>query len=108
MRFTHNGINYVLDFQREHKPVTKVINKTVITGPSQFPYTTVTLYTRLPDGKLEVYRTATVGCHFRDRKLFTLERGRLHAMRLMSKTLDVGLKQVMWLMYMGRGSSSKA
>ena len=76
---------------------------------SQFPYTTVTLLKDpvpyLIPHKFEIYRTATVGCWHRDKANFTLEKGRIHALRLLSKTMDneKDLKQALWKTYMDRG-----
>ena len=102
MKFEHEGNMYSLDFQRERKPV--VVGATPegepVQAPSLYPYTTVVLWRKMKDGTLELFRTATVGCWHGE--YFTLEKGRLQALRLVSKTLSKELKKKMWAAYMNR------
>lgn len=92
MRFVHEGKTYALEFQRTHRDIRryqKVKGKTkaIETVSTRYPYTTVNLLELGPEdpktGKptSTIYRTGTVGCWFRDR--FSLEDGRLAAMRFM-------------------------
>jgi hypothetical protein len=69
--------------------------------PSKFPYTTVNIV-ELGEKRSDdtIYRTATSGCYHQDK--FSLEEGRLHALRLVSKTLDKPMKKAMWNAYMNR------
>ena len=102
MKFTFDGAVFLLEFSRERKPVV-VESRTGFTfAPSTYPYTTTTLWKIVPGSPPELYRTATVGCWFKERGKFTLEKGRLHALRVMSKTLTPDFKEVMWKAYINR------
>jgi len=119
MRFTHNGKTYAIDFQRERKMVPVGItpkrygnlghNAEVLYAPSNRPYTTVRLLQvdeEKPFKDWYVYRTATVGCWHRE-KQFSLERGRLHALRLVTLTLDKEMRTKMWEVYTRRRGNRK-
>ena len=102
MKFEHEGATYFLDFQRDYKQV-EVGNTAgeVVRTASHYPSTTVILWKQRENPLApELYRTATVGCWHKD--TFTLEKGRLNAMRLMSRTLSKEMKRKMWASYMNR------
>lgn len=105
MRFDHDGKTYALDFQRDYKLIRLgEINGEVLTAPSRYPYTTARVLEvdqALPVYEWPVYRTATVGCWHKE-PVFRLERGRLHALRLLSRTLNREMKVKVWDTYMGR------
>lgn len=98
MRFEFEGQKYILEFQRDFKETT--VNGEI--KKASKPYTTVNLV-RFEDDKPVVHRTATVGCWHRD--VYTLEKGRLGALRLMTKGngLSKEFKRVLWKAYMERG-----
>ena len=107
MTFGHEGYMYLIDFQREHKSVRVGVTPEGedVFAPSRFPYTTVNLFRMtIPvdpiNGKMELYRTATVGAWHKEK--FTLEKGRIHALRSVSTTLPKDLKNKLWQAYMGR------
>ena len=102
MRFNYDGIDYVIEFQRELKPrkiqTGRTLSRVVM---KRYPDTTVRILKSSP-GALpgEVYREATVGCSVHDQ--FTLERGRIAALRAVSRTLETGFKQALWYAYLTR------
>jgi len=94
MKFTYEGSTYLIEFERKK-------HKRKLGGLTTFPDTTVRILVsrpnRLPG---ELYRTATVGCSIHDK--FSLERGRLAALRLVSMTLDKDFKKALWTNYINR------
>jgi len=112
MKFEFDGLQYVLEFERSSKQVTvgsqkdEKGNRRAVKATSRYPYTTVRII-QLPKnvkdvtrGSRVVYRTATVGAYHKDN--FTLERGRILALRAVSQTLTKEFKRVMWDAYMHR------
>lgn len=103
MRFTFNGSEYSISFNRKHKEVLRYTGEVV---QSTFPYTFVTIekVTRSEDGKIiisrDVVREASVGVLNGDS--FTYEKGRLAALRSVSRTLDYDFKKAVWKAYMTR------
>lgn len=102
MRFTFGDAEYKLSFRR--------FNRRVVTGAteggelryadSKYPYTEVTLTRKGLDGKEVPIRKDVAGAYFKER--FTLEQGRLAALRKISITLDKELKKAMWEAYTRR------
>lgn len=106
MRFEHKGKLYALEFSRDYRQISY---KEGLTVRSERPYTTVTiLEITEPDKRVQsirkVYRTATVGCWHKE-PVFTLEKGRLHALRAVSKSVDKDFKRAMWDAYQKRTSN---
>ena len=113
MRFTYKDKEYSINFQREHKLVrVGVIGDEDIYTKSKHVYTTVLLLEhsiskkswwiawRRNNEKPVVYRTATVGCHRRDKP--SNERGRVNALRNITKTLPKDMIPLMWDAYHDR------
>jgi hypothetical protein len=103
MRFTVFDQEFSMEFSRAHREI-PVHNDdgTTTFVLSKYPYTTIMLWRHLQGENPEVYRTATVGAWHKE-KTFTLERGRLCALRAVSTTLDRVVKAAMWDAYMRRG-----
>lgn len=112
MRFTHNGQEYLLEFQRQYKHVSHFDrdgNSMLI--KTQYPYTTVRILT-LPNRK--VFRTATVGCWYKERfrpKESLLNKGRERALRAIilydnstraDQRLPAEFRKAMWDAYHNR------
>lgn len=132
MKFRFNGADYQIEFQREYKPVRvgfaqagdpvldekgkptfndkgepKVyLEDQDLVRPSKFPYTTVKLWAQV-DGaaKPELKRSATVGAHHTEE--FNVERGRLIALRQITKTITKDLKRAMWKAYLNRDADAR-
>lgn len=94
MRFMYGEDLFEIEFQRTKR-------QRALGGPKTFPDTTVRLLRYKPDGQFsEIYREATVGCSIYDK--FTLEGGRLAALRAISRTLGKDFKRTMWSTYLNR------
>lgn len=119
LAFEYEGVRYELEFDRVYKAV-RVGYDPEREGdqwaPSKYPYTTVCLW-RSQAGKVpgELFRTGTVGAHFKENKPFTKEEGRRAALRFMCKGKDLskgtealskGLKAAMWACYLNRGKGA--
>lgn len=102
MTFTWEDNTYHIEFQRAYKQVrVGVIDGVDIFKSSRYPYTTVLIWKSGPKIIPDLFRTATVGC-WSNEKQFTLEKGRLNALRLVGRTLDKGFKKAMWKAYSER------
>lgn len=104
MKFTVNGNEYVIEFERQfrqiHSGYDHAKNEPIFKR-SRYPYTTVRIIeNRKGAFPGKVYREATVGAHYTE--AFSLEKGRLNALRLVSKTLDKPFKKALWTAYMER------
>ena len=101
MRFTFNGEQYALEFKRIPREFTDP--RDGLRKLSAKPYTTVNLLQFDGNGQNPaIFRTGTVGCWWRDN--YSLEKGRLGAMKLMTKgnSLSKEFKQAVWLAYFNR------
>jgi hypothetical protein len=118
MRFTFEGVDYSIGFERFRKLVTRYVDGKAVEKMSDHPYTTVSIYkvTTGADGK-RLYtrvRMATVG-PFKNvdpetgkviYDTFYKEGGRLAALRSVSRTYgkaEKGFKQALWSAYLNRG-----
>lgn len=99
MRFTFNGSEYSIEFKREFKEITRFNGEVV---KSRFPYTTVTLFKGAKKAEVAV-RTATVGAFYAEKE-FTHEKGRLYALRSISRSMnnERDLKKALWKAYISR------
>lgn len=109
MRFTFDGKDYTIEFQRSFRErvKTNLAGDDVVTKSTK-PYTTVTLLEAdlgRPQAKT-TYRTATVGCWHKDK--FSLETGRVRALRSMTRTLPKAMKPVLWKAYHDRVKKTPA
>ena len=108
MRFDYNGKTYCISFKRDHKMV-PAPNQLEVVKMSKFPYTTANIDICQPEpllgGRLVVvvegWRTATVGCWHREKK-FSTEKGRVRALRQITRTVPVEMKPLMWNAYNSR------
>lgn len=118
MRFTHEGRTYVIEFQREYRMKDALVlqedgtEKIESVPATRYPDTTAYVLEVKPStadatgdtGKEErvPYRSYRVGCWHRDG--FTLERGRLNALRgiTRSNSLSYNFKQALWNAYIKR------
>lgn len=103
MRFEYEGSTYLIEFMRKNKTVRVGVNASGddVWGISRFPYTTVIIWKLIPNSELrELVRTATVGCHHGDE--YSPEKGRVNALRLVTKTLEKPFYTKMWQAYTGR------
>lgn len=96
MRFVFDGATYELEFERNRRA-----KNTTEKGLAPSRLTTVRLV-KSQSGKLpgEIVRTATTACSTLDK--FEVERGRITALRAISKTMDRRLKEAMWTSYIQR------
>lgn len=106
MRFTFNGKDYSLGFQRNTQSVKVMRDGKESTVPSKYPYTTVTLYERTSPSTSGVIAQATVGCIPSDP--YSNEKGRLYALRALNQMLfrsqvyDEKFREAMWKAYFTR------
>lgn len=106
MRFTFEGSQYSLGFERKVQFVTVMRHGKHHTVRSKYPYTTVVLYKReTPTNINRVVAHATVGCLASDP--YSNKLGRLFAMRALNATLRRKQSKeflcAMWKCYMERG-----
>lgn len=97
MKFTYLGATYEIEFQRQRRERARG-------GLTTYPATTVRLI-RSEAGKLpgELVREATVGYSVtNENRKFTLEGGRISALRAITPTLDKDLRRVLWGAYVNR------
>lgn len=100
MRFTHDSKIYDISFKR-HYGTMSGRGDLPLAAPTRHRYTTVDIGILSDDGEEVVpYRTATVGCHHTDH--FTLEQGRLAALRSVGKALSKDERKEMWDAYINR------
>jgi hypothetical protein len=110
MRFTHEGRQFAIEFQRTHKeildPRTPALISTV-KAVSTYPYTTARIIEIDPKrvGNRRVYLEATVGCWHKETK-FTKEQGRVKALQAITRQLGdkKAFKEAMWNAYIQRNS----
>ena len=106
LQFVHGTNTYAIEFER-YRPAGDRHGEPG--QPYTFPYTTARLMieTQAKAGEIEIhgfhlYREWTVGCWHKEKR-YTLETGRLRALRGLSRGLtDLGLKQALWKCYLGR------
>lgn len=106
-RFTFDGREYELNFTRDYPKIDKFMGNEPITGEPIFergfstkPYTTVRILEvdgSVPRAKWLTYRMATAGCWHRDNH--HKERGRVHALHLVMKTIPRGMWGPIWDTY---------
>lgn len=120
MKFTYNGLNYRIEFERKvrtHKvllkdedghPVRDENDGVIFEDlPDDYPSTTVRIIQEYPDlpsvipGAQIVLRTNTVK-PWRNEP-FTLEHGRIYALRSVTPGWPRKFKQAMWEAYINRG-----
>lgn len=109
MRFTFKGLTYLIEFQRRAKTVVvRNADGTEKFVPGKYPDTVARLLEEDPAKPLaqKVYREATVGCWHREPN-FSLETGRIRALRMITKTIEKGMKPLMWKAYHDRVVTSK-
>lgn len=109
MKFVVDGDTYELDFQRSYKqiPIERQPDGVIVYQKSKYPYTTCTILRHhASSGKVSVYRSCTVGAYHKDK--FTLEAGRMNALKLLSKgnSLTKHFKAQMWKTYLNRGKTA--
>src|SRR5688572_29785262 len=101
MRFTFDGKNYYIEFQRKYREYPRHDYETGLdfSVKSKYPYTTVTIFETDPAHPLDkkVFRTATTGCYHKDN--FSIEKGRCRALRLATITTPKAMKPVLWKAY---------
>jgi hypothetical protein len=108
MRFTYNDKTYVLEFSRKHRERADGQSLVTTVRPmSTHPYTTVKVIEVDPRNPAHryLYREATVGCWHKE--VFTLERGRIHALRAVGKNMPADFKAAMWKAYTDRETIKK-
>lgn len=108
MKFTHEGTEYLIEFERQHK--TFIVYDPIMQAdkevPSKWPYTIVRILELIPGPIVtyKTYREATVGAWHRE-PTFSLEKGRLRALALVTRTLPKTMKPLLWKTYMQRATS---
>ena len=106
MRFEFDGRSYYITFQRKHREYLRHDYETGLdfNVKSKYPDTTVTIFETDPAHPLDkkVFRTATVGCWREDH--FSLEKGRVRALRLATVTCPLAMKPLLWKAYHDRKS----
>ena len=110
MKFSFEGRNYRLEFERKHRNVEILRNGKHRTIKSTYPYTTVTLFEVRPPLAPRVVAHATVGCMHSDS--YSNAAGRLYAMRSLTAMLKLHeqpkeLRTAMWEAYINRGREQK-
>ena len=99
MKFEYEGSTYRIEFQRDKK---KLHRPGIVDGAeSTYPYTTARLLKHFKDDVMEGYETiahAQVGCWHKEAK-FTLEQGRVEALRKLTKELPKDLRREVWKAY---------
>lgn len=103
MQYVKDGKTYDIEFRRYHRalylpdpnlPGTN--RKTQSTNPSTEVTIRIADATK-PKVEWEVWRSAVAHCNHRDR--FSLEKGRIMALRAVTRTLDKGEKPLLWKAY---------
>lgn len=104
MKFEFDGKLYTIEFSRKQREYVRHDPKTGLdhSYESTYPYTTATIVESDPKRPLDKksFRTATVGCYHADK--FNLEKGRIRALRLITITLPLAMKPLMWKAYHDR------
>ena len=110
MRFDFEGKTFAIDFERQRPrvhlpyPIQRSQGNVVrVCQEARYPSTTVNILEvrqDLPAREWSIYRTATVGCWHRDH--FNRERGRLNALKLVTRTIPDGMKPRLWNAYLSR------
>lgn len=99
MRFKFNGETFVIEFRRGPGLIPDREDLKMATATT-FPNTTVFLSKQEADGKRVPYLTATVGAWHKEK--FTKEKGRLAALRAVSKTCSKAFKKALFEAYINR------
>jgi hypothetical protein len=101
MIFEFDGKTYLIEFKREYK--TRLFHDPETGEESNVktthPYTTAFLYETSKEKPLmkQLFRTATVGCWHHER--YSPEKGRVRALRMITRTIPKEMKPVMWKAY---------
>jgi len=110
IEFTFNNLKYEIEFERVSRNVRVGFNDEgqPIYRPSKYPTTVVTLW-QISPSKMNNFRThngdykfrdASAACYHKDK--FTLEKGRLAALKMVGKTLSKEMRKIMWTAYLNR------
>lgn len=109
MKFTYKGKDYVIEFQRRNKHVTRYRpDGTQFYLESKYPSTIARLVEIDPAKPLaeKIFREASVGCWHQEPQ-FSLEKGRIRALRMITMTIDKDMKPLMWDAYHNRVATIK-
>lgn len=106
MRFSFDGKQYQIEFERQHtfRAEYDPILNVELQVKSKYPNTIARVY-EVIDGAGGVipgeilFREAKVGCWHKEKKGFSLEKGRQRALRMITKTIPVGMKPLLWKAY---------
>ena len=112
MKFVFNDETYGIDFVREHKVIRRdVVDGVEVEVKSKYPSTTVNILKLDPTSKdakgrlttknSTVFATATVGAWHKE-PVFSLEKGRLRALRNVVRTLPKEMKPLVFDAYFSR------
>ena len=110
MRFTYEGKQYSLSFQRKYQDVEVYVSGEKTTARSEYPFTTAILYERTGEKTSSTVAQATVGCHPGDP--YSNEKGRLYALKALNEILNTRkftkeFRQALWQSYQRRGNTPK-
>lgn len=110
MEFVYQGQQYRIEFSRKHKIVKTFREDGKQTEvKSKYPFTTAYLQRKINsetmNGWENVAEPATVGCIPTDK--FTLESGRLKALKKLTARIAKELREPMWTSYHGRLTAVK-
>ena len=111
MRFKYQGTQYLIEFERYYPVVTKWVDGKEDVGISTKPSTIARLVTFDPDNpdvkaRKKTFLMGTAHCNHKDK--FTLEGGRVAALRALSNHLtDPVLRKAMWSAYQNRFTGRK-
>lgn len=106
MRFTHNGVEYKLEFSRHRGPVKAYVAGERQEFQSTYPFTTAQLVTEKSKMDKVVHAIATVGCNPVD--AYSNEQGRIAALRKLTAKMDKGLRKAIWQSYTNRARTAQA
>jgi hypothetical protein len=101
MEFKYHGKTYRIEFQRKTRPIVKHDNVSGLETfePGRYPDTTVRLVIVGPGAfDKAIFREATVGCWHKE-KGFSLEKGRIAALRLVTAAIDKEMRPLLWKAY---------
>jgi hypothetical protein len=99
MRFKFNGETFIIEFRR-HPGLIPDRPDLPLRVSTRYPSTTVFLSREREGGVREPYLTSTVGAYHKDR--FTKEKGRLAALRVVSKSCSKAFRKALFDAYIGR------
>lgn len=112
MRFVFETRLFAIEFRRDYRKIERVDeNGKLHKVQTKFPYTTCNILELDPTSRNEkgfithknskVFQTATVGAWHKEPN-FTLETGRLRALRNVTRTLPKEMRPLVWDAYFGR------